>query len=445
MRASSEPTIATCDRCGATTDMTETFFEERRSFRTSIRTLCPTCWKKHKTSGYSWILINKLTLGLLGIILLLLLPNEGIGWVFLNIFVFEIALILSILPHELGHAFVAKHVGWRVFKIFIGFGKTVFKTTLFGFETEFRAVPLGGVVLAAPRDINHYRAKCFAFAFAGPLTNIILGVVLFTAMHGSLEGFESIGRHLVPFQMFFAANFLIVVENLLPRLINTTLGKTPSDGKQLLEALKADPNRAAQSHAAGFAMETAVCQEKKQFDEAESWLEKGLTLYPDNVQLLLSQGLNLLLLQRFNSAREYFLKALPLTDNKRILRSLVLNDIAYTNALIGGSDLLMEADRYSMEALTSLSWMPSIKGTRGTVLVELGKLDEAMPLLREAMQTHDVPSNKAENACWLAIAETRLGNLNAGRKYLDEARKFDSACFLIERAQNVLDGTKTSS
>jgi hypothetical protein len=121
-----------------------------------------------------------------------------------------------------------------------------------------------------------------------------------------------------------------------------------------------------------------------------------------------------------------------------------LNNIAYTDALLGGPELLMEADRYSVEAMTNLSWMPSVKGTRGTVLLELGKLDEAVPLLRETMLMHDIPNNKAQNACLLAMAETRRGNLNAGRKYLDEARKFDSTCFLLERAQNSLDGAKSA-
>jgi tetratricopeptide (TPR) repeat protein len=407
-----------------------------------MRTLCPACWQKHKTSVYTWLLIQRLATGLLGILFLYLLPNEGIGWFLLNIFILDIALMLSILPHEFGHAFVAKRFGWRVFKIFIGFGKTVFKAKLFGFETEFRAVPLGGVVLAAPREKDHYRAKLFAFALAGPLANAILMIVAVAAMGGSLTGFGTIVRQLAPLQMFFIANLLIVIENLWPRQITTSLGKRPSDGNQLLEALKADPNRAAQSHAAGFILEGILCQETKQLAEAQSWLEKGLALYPDNLQLLATQGLNLLYLRRLNEARDCFLKVLPRTDKDRFLRSIILNNIAYTDAQLGGSELLTEADRYSAEAMTNLSWMPSIKGTRGTVLLELGRFDEAVPLLLETMQTHDNLINKAENACWLAIAETRRGNPNMGRKYLDEARKFDSTCLLLERARKILDGTK---
>ena len=407
-----------------------------------MRTLCPTCWQKHNISVQTRLLIFQLVPGPLGLLYLFLLPNDGMGWFLLNFFVFEIALILSILPHEFGHAFMAKRIGWRVFKIFIGFGKTVFKANLFGFETEFHAIPLGGAVLAAPLGKDHYRSKLFAFALAGPLANAVLMLGSLAALGGSLTGFGSVVRQLAPLQVFFLANLLIVIENLWPKQVTTSFGKRPSDGKQLLETLQADPNRAAQSHAAGFIWEAAMCQEKKQFAEAQSWLEKGLALYPDNLHLLTVQGLNLLYLRSFKEARECFLKVLPRTNKDRLLRSIILNDIAYTDALIGGPELLMEADRYSVEALTNLSWMPSIKGTRGTVLLELGKLDEALPLLREAMLTHDIPNNKAQNACWLAIAETRRGNLKAGRKYLDEARKFDSACFLLERAQNILDRAK---
>jgi len=113
----------------------------------------------------------------------------------------------------------------------------------------------------------------------------------------------------------------------------------------------------------------------------------------------------------------------------------------YANALIGGGDLLKEADQYSLEALNKLLWVPSVKGTRGTVLLELGKIEEAIPLLRETMQKHENFGNKAQNACWLAIAEIRRGDRIAGQKYLEEARKFDPACFLINRVQNVLDTT----
>jgi Tfp pilus assembly protein PilF len=439
----SESLVLRCDRCGATTNIAEGFFKESKSFNTSTLTLCPACWQKHKTSLYKNLLFFRLAIGLFGILFVYLWPKEIIGWVWLNIFVFDIALMLSILPHELGHALTAKWLGWRVFRIFIGHGRTVFKVKLLGFDTEFRILPFGGLVLEAPRDIAHFHAKHFAIVVAGPLANAILMAASFAAMDGSLSGFGSITRQLLPLQMFFIANVLIVIENLWPRQIATVFGKSSSDGKQLLEALKKDPTRALKRHAAGFIWESILCQETKQFAEAQTWLESGLRLYPDDLTLLTSFGNNLLSLARFNEARECFVKALPRTKQQQFLHFILLNNIAYADALIGGPELLVEADRYSDEAMKNLSWMPSIKGTRGTVLSELGRLDEAIPLLKEAMLTHEVGHNQAQNACLLAIAEARRGDLNAAQRYLEEACRQDSTCFLLERARIFLQ-TKSS-
>jgi hypothetical protein len=438
-----EPSVFRCDRCGATTNIAEGFFKEAKSFNTSTLTLCPSCWQKHKTSHYRNLLYFRLAIGLFGILFVYLWPNEIIGWVWLNIFIFDIALILSILPHELGHAFTAKWLGWRVFRIFIGHGRTVFKMKFLGFDTEFRILPFGGLVLEAPRDTAHYHAKHFVIVIAGPLANAILMAASFAAMDGSLAGFGAIAQKLVPLQMFFIANLLIVIENLWPRQIVTAFGKSPSDGKQLLETLKMDPIRALKRHAAGFIWESVLCQEKRQFAEAQTWLERGLKLYPDDLTLLTSFGNNLLSLAQFKEARECFVKVLPRTKQERFLHFILLNNIAYADALLGGPELLAEADQYSEEAMKNLSWMPSIKGTRGTVLSELGRLDEAIPLLQEAMLTHDVGHNRAQNACLLAIAETRRGDLNAAQRYLEEARRQDATCFLLERARIFLE-TKSS-
>jgi tetratricopeptide (TPR) repeat protein len=258
-------------------------------------------------------------------------------------------------------------------------------------------------------------------------------------MDGSLAGFGAIGQKLIPVQMFFVANLLIVIENLWPRQIATAFGKSPSDGKQLLEALKRDPGGALKRHAAGFIWESILCQEKNQFAEAQTWLERGLKLYPDDLTLLNSFGNNLLSLAQFNEARECFVKVLPRTKQDRLLHFILLNNIAYADALIGGPELLTEADQYSDEAMKNLSWVPSIRGTRGTVLSELGRLDEAIPLLQEAMLTHDVGHNRAQNACLLAIAEARRGDLNAAQRYLEEARRQDSTCFLLERTKTFLE------
>ena len=274
-----EPVFQQCNHCGATTDIAGTFFNEQKSSVGSTLTLCPTCWRNRKISLYKKWLIIRASFGLFGLILLFMFPNEGIGWLWLNIFIFYLALSLSILPHELGHAFTAKWLGWRVFRIFVGYGKTIFKVKLFGFETEFHTIPMGGRVVTAPKETAHYRSKRFALVIAGPLANVLLLLVLFLIGGRATTDFGALVQHLAPIQMFFIANVLIVIENLWPKFHQTPLGKMPSDGKQLLQLLKTDPKQAAKSHASWFLLESTVCQEQGQYGEALGWLERGALNY----------------------------------------------------------------------------------------------------------------------------------------------------------------------
>ena len=430
---------AKCDRCGATTTTAESFFKERLSFRRKIQTLCPNCWNKKTSTVYRRILIFQLSPGPLGILLLSFARDSGFGWLLLNLFLFQLFLILSIIPHELGHALAAKCLGWRVFRIFLGYGPSVAKRRLFGFETELRAIPVGGLVLTTPRTFEHLFRKYLAIILAGPCVNLALAAAALPLLEPdqfwSLAGIDT---HLLPLRMFLFSNFAVLLESLWPHLIATPLGKIPSDGKQLLQILRRKKEHAAEIHALCFALEGAECHQQGKYAEAESWFQRGLKLYPQNVHLLTWRGNNLLDLRRFSDARESYLKILPLVENQAISRAILLNNIAFTNTLIGGTNLLEEADRFSNEAMTVLSWMPPVRGTRGTVLAVLGKTDEAVPLLSEAMQANDTAHGKALNACLLAIVEARRGKLPASRTYLDEARKLDPNCFLLNRAEESL-------
>ncbi len=105
-----------------------------------------------------------------------------------------IVLGIMIVIHELGHFVAAKMFGVRVETFSIGFGKR-----LLGFtrgETDYRisALPLGGYVKMAGENpmesrtgdpgefMSHPRWQRFVIAAAGPFMNILLAVVLLTAV-----------------------------------------------------------------------------------------------------------------------------------------------------------------------------------------------------------------------------------------------------------------------
>jgi tetratricopeptide (TPR) repeat protein len=238
--------------------------------------------------------------------------------------------------------------------------------------------------------------------------------------------------------VFLYANLAVLVENLWPHDVTTGFGSFPSDGKQLFLTFRMSREKRELHHVANFVMEASVCHQRGDYEGARQWVEKGLALYPENEVLLNWYGVIAMDLGVYDKARECFLKLLHRESKQPLMRPLMLNNIAYANALLGGVDLLKEADAFSHEAMTAMSWMPAVRGTRGTVLVAMGRLEEALPLLHDSMSQAEIPSHKAQNACFIAEAECRRGNFDVARTYLEEARKLEPKCSLLSRAERTL-------
>jgi regulator of sigma E protease len=108
------------------------------------------------------------------------------------------ALGLLITVHEYGHYRVAVACGVKVLRFSVGFGKTIFKWQPKGSDTEFviGLLPLGGFVKMldereAPVDAAQKHlafntqplVKRAAIVAAGPLANLILAIVLYSAVN----------------------------------------------------------------------------------------------------------------------------------------------------------------------------------------------------------------------------------------------------------------------
>ena len=75
--------------------------------------------------------------------------------------------------------------------------------------------------------------------------------------------------------------------------------------------------------------------EYKDLAGALDWCNKGLELFPQNVPLLNMRGLLCLDQQQYTQAREIFLQLLPRALKREGTRYVILNNIAYVDALIG--------------------------------------------------------------------------------------------------------------
>ena len=113
-------------------------------------------------------------------------------------------IFLSILFHELGHAIIAQKRGAEV--------------------TEITVMLLGGVTKIKQRDVQN-PTDAFQIAVAGPVANIIFGVVSILMARLFNDSLDAV----LVFSILGSANLFIAAFNLIPTF--------PLDGGRILEAL----------------------------------------------------------------------------------------------------------------------------------------------------------------------------------------------------------------
>ncbi len=112
----------------------------------------------------------------------------------ITILSFVLVLGVLIFVHELGHFLVAKRSGVTVLKFSLGFGPKIFGITRGGTEYRISMLPLGGYVKMLGEDSEEELSpeehpssfseasvlKRLAIVFAGPLSNFIFAILVFT-------------------------------------------------------------------------------------------------------------------------------------------------------------------------------------------------------------------------------------------------------------------------
>lgn len=111
---------------------------------------------------------------------------------FITIVAFVVAILILVSLHELGHLTVARLMGVKVLRFSVGFGKPFFTIKRRNIEWCLAPIPLGGYVKmvdtregkVAAADLPYafdkqHPAKRVAIVLAGPLTNLVLAVLLY--------------------------------------------------------------------------------------------------------------------------------------------------------------------------------------------------------------------------------------------------------------------------
>jgi len=151
----------------------------------------------------------------------------------LGILAFVIALLTSVMIHEAGHYFTAKHFGMKVTEFFLGFGKRIWSTQRGETEFGIKAIPAGGycriVGMSASEELADADSHRAFYKASSPKRLIVLGAGSF--LHFAL-GF------LLIFVIFFGVGTVALtstVDQVVPCISLTaktcTATSTPSPAK----------------------------------------------------------------------------------------------------------------------------------------------------------------------------------------------------------------------
>jgi Peptidase family M50 len=371
-----------------------------------------------RTAG--WWLVGWIPaiIGLVAWVVVFLNQEPHFLWLALLIFTFVSCLVVSVILHELGHYLGALLVGLKPLLIGIGHGESlVLKRFKSACGISLRALPFSGFVLVWPKEARFLRLRWGLMVFSGPLVNILLAFAALWIMMNAGDWPAKLGAHdragdIVGIMLYW--NAVIIVCSLLPYRTDIADGEWPNDGSHLFKILSSRTFRPWPDY--------SQYTEKQRVEESKSWSKNWVTMTESvDVYVLLE-------------AHERMLSE-EASEGSRLT---LLDGFATTVLMYNARNYLGKADEYSAELFAANPNEWTVRGTRGSVLVETGRIEEGIETLQGVVANDPVPFDKAISAAFIAIGEIKRGRYDDAKRWLDQARAWEPDCVPLKRAEQML-------
>jgi hypothetical protein len=317
---------------------------------------------------------------------------------------------LSTFCHELGHFVCAKLVGMSPYLMKVGSGFSISSKRFFGAQIELgiHLFSLNGETRAHfPTNWSTFKdlkPKLIIYCLGGCLANsILLACSIAMLAH---TGFPI-------FLYFILIEVVMIISALVPTNILLYGRKHPTDAKQIFLIFTKDYQR-----------------------YFLTGLQKYLTRMDGNLvgpYILLNNDTKTIELfvkaetefvyQHFDDAIALYNRLLSSPNVSGAERVYILDILASIVIVRGQKQYLTQADVWSQESMKLAGYSKTIRGTRGAILIELGRYEEGMRMLFQLTEPDNDPLDISISSCYLAKAEHRLGNNEQAWNWLKLAEK----------------------
>jgi len=281
---------------------------------------------------------------------------------------FVAAFAIGTILHELAHAIAAVFVGFRLRRVRIGIGTSLFRGRLGDAEFEVGAIPGWGMVEIYP-PLRDRRLAMFLHVAAGPAMDVLL-LVAFVDAHAYLPAGEIGNAIIMP---AILAQLTSTLANLWPHRAVVYGRETANDGLLMCQILWGTAS--LKSYRDGYC---AILSRS---------LQPGEALPVFNAQ---SEKIAWHLMTRLAPPREATgtadaaLEGLLTNDMPRC-EALTVLDTLVTSALESIDPArLADLDQWSSRLHALAPDVATFRGSRGAVLIELGRFEEGLAMLAEA-------------------------------------------------------------
>jgi hypothetical protein len=316
-----------------------------------------------------------------------------------------LTIVISISIHEGAHALAARLLGFQIREIRIGRGFRLFARRFFETEFEIRLIPGCGLVRVFP-PLNYKRSAVSMMIAAGPFIDVVCFVVLII-IYRPIEDRVLASAVFLPAILWQGG---LLWGNLWPRYGKLYGAKVPNDGLSIWLTVmkKRDKNAAYRQQYLNLI--------RSYRDPAQP--EPELTGQSERIAFhvfSVIRAWGILNASTVAALEREMARGLPACEELFILDTLATSALASQDC----AQFHAHLDRWTERAIRLNPNIETVKSTRGSVLVEIGRHADGLAMLVEADRTNSSDSLLID--AFLALAYFRMGQSDAASTAFDMA------------------------
>jgi len=362
--------------------------------------------------------------------------------IFVNICLFVLAVKLSVVAHEAGHAVFATLVGGVPKRIVLGMHHEVARFYYKNVKIIVNSIMRAGLAFSAFEYSTNIRWRLLAYSIGGVTFNFCLAGLLYLLFGfdmNILNGQSGIN----PVTPLIVSNMLAGIGNLIPFYSTHGGQRHASDGLSILKIPFLKKSELSKLGMTTHLLDSYDLMEERKYQEAIEKIEEIKKMSSEMRMMDVELGICYLKLGDIEKCLDTLRSMEELFDGDEYnaYKPYYFNGLAWIYLIKEEYKL---ADEYSERARKLAPDVEAIAGTRGALLIEIGKLNEGEALLSSDIDFNLPNRNTVTDSAYLAYTFHSRNQKKISDKYREFVMKnvdtldFDEK-ILVERVLNKIN------